>query len=89
MFVQPLVFTGCSTIQFFNSPPTSPNTVCEAAGRSLPLTVQLLCDLRDAMSFHWSLSASHPNHCPGKQRVFLGMANILTMCLCSPEGVTQ
>ena len=59
MLQQPLDFTGCSSIQFLNSPP-SPDTVSEAARDYLPLTVQRLCDLRDAMPRHWSPSASHP-----------------------------
>ena len=71
MLEEPLDFTGCSSIQFFHSPPfpNSPpppppppplKTVIEAARGYLPLTVQSLCDLRDAMPRHWSPSASHP-----------------------------
>ena len=52
MLEQPLDFTGCSSIQFFNSPP-SPNTVSEAARGTFPLTVQHLCDLREPMTLHW------------------------------------
>ena len=44
MLEQPLVFTGCSRIQFLNLP-LSPDTVSEAAQGNLPLTVQHLCDL--------------------------------------------
>ena len=47
MLEQSLLFTGCSRIQFFNSP------------SALHLTVQPLCVLRDFMPRHWSPSASH------------------------------
>ena len=59
MLEQPLDFTGCSSIQFLNSP-HSPNTVSEVAQGYLPLTVQPLCDLQDAMPRHRSPSATHP-----------------------------
>ena len=45
MLEQPLDFTGCSSIQFFNLPP-SPNTVSEASRIYLPLNMQRLCDLQ-------------------------------------------
>ena len=64
MLEQPLDFTGCSSIQFFNSPP-SPNQVSQAARGYLPLTVQRLCDLRETMPRHWSASASHPTFSQG------------------------
>ena len=60
MLEKTLVFTGCSSIQFFNSLP-SLNTVNEAALCSLPLTVQPLRDLMGATPHHWSPSASHLN----------------------------
>ena len=50
MLEQALVFTGCSSI--FLSSPLSPNTVSETARGRLPLTVQHLCDLPDAMPLH-------------------------------------
>ena len=56
---QSLLFTGCSSIQFFNSPPF-PNTVTQDTFGTLPLTVQYLCDLKDAMPHHCSLSTSNP-----------------------------
>ena len=51
---QSLEFTGCTCIQFFNSPPflnslPSPNTLNEAAPGHLTLTVQCLCNLQEAM----------------------------------------
>ena len=79
MLEQPLDFTGCSSIQFFNSPP-SPNTVSEAARGTFPLTVQHLCDLREPMTLHWSASASHTNPYLKKQRISVRVANILIVC---------
>ena len=52
-------FTGCSSIQFYNSP-LSPNTVSEAGHGYQPLTLQRLCDLQDITPRHQSPSASHP-----------------------------
>ena len=60
MLEQTLVFTSCSSIQFFNSLP-SLNTVNEAALGSLPLTVQPMCDLMEAKPHHLSPSTSHLN----------------------------
>ena len=54
-----LLFTGCSSIQVFNSPLLL-NTVSRDTFGTLPFTVQYLCDLRGAMPRHWSLSISHP-----------------------------
>ena len=85
MLEQPLAFSGCSTIQFFNSLP-SLNTVSEAARGNLLLTVQHLCDIWDAMPLHWSPSACHLNPCLGKQTISLGVTSILSMCLCPPKG---
>ena len=48
MLEQPLLFTGCS------------NTVNQDTFGTLPLTVQYLCDLLDAMPHQWSPSTSHP-----------------------------
>ena len=78
MLEQPLVFTGCSSIQFFNSPPF-PNTVSEAAQSSLLLTVPHRCDLQDTMPRHSSPNASHPNPCLGKQKISLEVASVLTL----------
>ena len=58
MLEQPLLFTAYSSIQFFNSL-LFPNRVSYATLGSLHITVQTLCDLRDAMPCHWSASASH------------------------------
>ena len=76
-----LVFSGCSSIQFFNSLPW-PNRISDTVGGNIPLTVYL-CDLRETMPLHWSPSASLCNPCLGKQMIFLGVASLLTMCLCS------
>ena len=51
MLEQPLVFTGSSSIQFFNSP-TFPNTVIWATFSTLPLTVQQPYDLQSVMMRH-------------------------------------
>ena len=53
------LFTGCSSTQFFNSSPFS-NTVSQGTFGTVLLTVQYLCDLRNAMSRHLSPSTSHP-----------------------------
>ena len=45
------LFTGCSSVQFLNSPPY-PNTVSQETFGTLPFTVQYLCALY-AMPFHW------------------------------------
>ena len=39
------------------------------------------CDLRDTMPRHWSPVAFHPNLYLGKQRISLGVAIILSICL--------
>ena len=44
MLQQPLLFIGCSSIQFFNSQPFSQKYQSDTFG-TLPLTVQHLCDL--------------------------------------------
>ena len=44
------LLTGCLTIQLFDSPPFL-NTVSQVTFRYLPLPVQHLCYLRDAMTF--------------------------------------
>ena len=61
MLEQPFFFTGCSSIQFFNSPPFS-HTISQNTFGTLALTVQYLCDLQDARPCHWSPSTSHPTH---------------------------
>ena len=70
MLKQPLDFTDCSRTQFFNFFP-SPSTVSEAAQVNPPVNVQHLCDVRNAIPFHWSPSASHSNPYLGKQRISL------------------
>ena len=59
MHEQPLPFTGCLGIQFFDSTPFL-NTFSYATFGFLPLTVQHQCDLRDAIPRHWLPDASHP-----------------------------
>ena len=60
----PYFLTGSLSIQFFDSPPFS-HTVSQATFGYLLLTVQHLCDLRDAMPHHWSPTASpYSKHVP-------------------------
>ena len=59
MLEQPLLFTSFSSIQFFNIP-FFPNTVNQDTFGTLPLLVQYLCDIQDALLQHWSPSTSHP-----------------------------
>ena len=49
---------------------------------AFPVILQPLCDLWNAMPLHWSPSVSYPYPCLGKQKPSLGVASILTMCLC-------
>ena len=84
MLEQPFIFTVCSSIQFFNSPP-SLNTVSAAARGSLTLTVQWLYDLRDA---YWSIGhQALPT--TTVQIIFVGMASNLSRCLCSNTSFTS
>ena len=73
------LFHGCLSIQFFVHS-SFPNTV------RLPLvTYPYLCSTcvtYGSMPHHWSPSAHHPTLYLGKQRIFLGVAIILSMCLC-------
>ena len=57
---QYFLLTGWLGIQFLVNPYV--NKVSLASFGYLPLTVQHLCDLQDAMPCHWSPSASHPVH---------------------------
>ena len=59
MLDKPLLFTGCSSIQFFNSPPF-PYKVSQDTFWTLPLTVPQFCDLQDAMLRYWSPNTSNP-----------------------------
>ena len=85
MLEQPLLFTGCSSIQLFKSPPFS-STVSQNTFCTLLLTVQYLSDLQDAMPGHWSPSTSHPT-IPRETEDFLGVASILRMWLCSHSSL--
>lgn len=69
MLEQPLILTGFSSIQCFNSP-SFPNIVSEAAQDPLPLTVKHMSELQDAMLRHWSPGTSNPYL--GNQRIFRG-----------------
>ena len=80
MLEKPLVFTGRPGIQFVNSPLLLIQLV-RLPGN--PLTVQLLCYLQDAMPLHWLPSTSHLNPCLWNQRISLGVARILTICVSS------
>ena len=75
------LFTVYLSIQFFDTHLFS-HTGSQAAFGYLLLTMQHLCDLLDAMPCHCSPSASHPTPYLGKQRISLGVAIILSMCLC-------
>ena len=57
------------------------NTVSPATNGYLPVTVQLLCDLRDTMPRHWSSGASHPGHqvLPTPRRFPPQLASSLTL----------
>ena len=52
------LFTGCPSIQFFDSPPFF-NTVSQATCGYLLLTEQHMCDLCDVMPCHWSPDTSY------------------------------
>ena len=58
MLEQPLLFTGWSSIQFFNYSLSQTQSI-RTPQDTLSLTVHYLCDLQDAMSLHWSRIASH------------------------------
>ena len=49
---------------------------------TLPFILQPLCDLWNAMPLHWSSNVFYPYPCLRKQAISLGVASILTMCLC-------
>ena len=65
---QPLVFTGCSSIQFFSLPPF-PKTASQVTPGIKPFTVQHLCELWDAMLLHWSPRISLPTFTCGSKRL--------------------
>ena len=56
-----VLFTGCSGIQFFNSP-LSQHSSLGYPWLLTPHCAALVCDLQDAVPCHWSSSASHPTH---------------------------
>ena len=79
---QPLLFAyWCLGIQFFDLPPYF-DTVSYATYGYLPLTVQHLCDLQDAMPCHWLPGASHPPLLFREAEDFSEVTTILSMCLC-------
>ena len=77
---QLLDYTGLSSIQFFNSPPFSKLS-------KLGHTWYPLHELWGAMPRHWSPRVSHQSR-PIKQRISLGVANILQMCPCPYSQLT-
>ena len=79
--------TGCLGIQFFDSP--YPNTVSHADFGYLPLTLQHLCDLQDAMPVPLATKCFPPNTYLGKRRTSQGVTSILSMCLCSHTYFTS
>ena len=86
MLEQPLLSTGSSSIQFFYSPPFR-NTVSQATFGTLTLTMQHLCELRDAWrSTGHQVLPTQPQ--VGKKRISLRMANIRRMLLCPHTQIT-
>ena len=75
MLEQSLLLIGCS------------NTVNQDTFGTLPVIVQYLCDLLDAMPHHWSPSTSHPTlpreaenfHSGGKYPKVCASAHILSL----------
>ena len=59
MLEQASLFTGCSIIQFLCRLPFQ-NIFSHDAFDTIPLTVQYLCDLQDAMPHYWSPGTSYP-----------------------------
>ena len=86
MLRQPLLFDWLPEHSVFWFTPYS-HKVSQATFGYLLLTMQHLCDLRDAMPRHWSLSASHPTPYLGKQRISLGVAIILSMYRCQTVDI--
>ena len=58
--------TGCLDIQFFDSPPFL-NTISQTTFGYLPLSLQHLCGLQDAIPFHWSSCAFHSTLAQGSR----------------------
>ena len=78
MLEQPLDFTGCSNIQFFNSPLPLTQLV-----RLPGVTYHLLCSscvTYGTLCHAIGHQVFPTNTCLGKQRFSLGMASILIMC---------
>ena len=83
----PLGETGCIGNPYFyllvaytSSFLIHPNSQLATYGY-LPLTVQHLCELQDIMPCHCSPGAPHPSPYLGKQRISLGVAITLGICL--------
>ena len=60
MLEQPLLFTGCSSIQFFNSPPFLKHSQLGHTWYPTPHCAALIFSQRDAIPCHWSPSVSNP-----------------------------
>ena len=77
---QPLDFTGCSSIQFFNSHPFPEHSQLAHTWHITPHCAVLVW-----LTWHhatlWVTKRFPPNHCLGKQKISLGVASILRMCL--------
>ena len=78
MLEQALLFTACSNIQFFNSPPFPKQSQLGHAWYPTPQCVQPLYNFWDAIPGDWSPSGSYST----LPSIFLGVASILRMSLC-------
>ena len=78
---QPLVFTGCSDINFFIQP--LPMTVSSVTFGNPNLTVQYLCYLQKFVPQHLSPGIFHLTLTQGSIKDFHKIRKHLWMCLCS------
>ena len=85
MLEQPLGFTGCSSIQFYNTSPSLIHSLPRAQLVKLPVVICYLlysaCATYETLCHAISHQVLPTQLLPiGKQRTCLGVANILTMC---------
>ena len=81
MLEQALLFTGCSNIQFFNSPPFPKHSQLGHTWYPTPQCVQPLYNFW--MPYQVIAHQVAPTQLfLGKQTIFLGVASILRMSLC-------
>ena len=73
MLRQPFIFDWLPEHPVFDSPLLPTQLVRPPLASYSFLTVQHLCDLREAMPHQWSPGASHPTPYLGKQRISLGV----------------